>query len=1047
MFRLLAPCLLAAVSCAAQCVLTLTPTLPTGALGAPYPGNVVHGGAGPWTYAVTNGSLPSGLSVTGNGGAAIFTGTAVAAGTFDFGLRVTDANNCEGTAALRIVIGGDLSVQPPVLSNASMERTYFQILGLNAGNVPLNVINASLIAGNLPTGLSIANTGGSWAISGTPQQSGSFDFTVQVTGGAGFSATRRYVIVVTGLSPVVATPNPLKVTVRLGEPLPGSQPLQIATSDGGSYRFRVTAVSPGFRLENVPSELQTPTTLQPVVQPLLDVPGVYTGYIELTPTDGNGAPTRIPVELTIQPPPVLLVEPEILTVSMRQNDPPVNRTIQLRSSDLPLSFVIETLTPIGGNWLALTPVIGDTPASLNVVFNPVGLPPGVYAGTIRVLAKRGTVTAGGSPRTIAVSLTVDQPMNTSGFTASPAALSFTGQAKSTLLTPQPLRINNAGGAISWTASATAGWLVLSQTTGTTPTDITVNVQPGTLTPGTYAGAYTFTSGATTITVPVTLTLTPAPEAGEPYIRVSPEVLYGAVSPSNPKISWNIGVDGYGKNHEVEFNPTVEWLIPSAPRGVTPTGVTLLADGTKLAPGTHRGALIAVTTIPTLGLKSSGVVNVSLDVHPDNIPVGPGVLVPSTSILFFDWRQGNSLPLPQKLRLSSGGLPVTWDAVSTVNWINLSQATGTTPNELEISVSPQFLGAGNYRGEIRFRRGQEEIGIVNVVLSVGGVGSVRSEPSALVFLVETGRDVAPQIFQLSRFDTVVSTSYTVRSTPEWLSVTPRMGTTPARLEAVILRDKLPQAVNGVIRMEGEIAVESESSGVQIPVLLTIVPAQGPPVGRELPWILSVTNAASTQPGPVAPGEHVTLYGGFEGREVRVWFDGNAAPLLAQAANQLTVAVPFAVAGRASTRVRVEVDALSSRDLELRVADTAPGIFTVNKSGRGFAKGWTEDGSDNAENPAASGALASVLVNGLGLTDPPGIDGDLVRGDGGPRPLIRPEIRIGGVVGDLVICEVPPGEYQGVSRCLFRVPGIEAGDHPITVTSGGVTSQPGVQFRVK
>ena len=94
MFRLIVRWCLAALACAAQCALTLQPNLPTGALGAAYPGTVVHGGAAPWSYTITSGALPSGLTVAPNGGAAIFTGTTTAAGTFDFILRVTDAGGC-----------------------------------------------------------------------------------------------------------------------------------------------------------------------------------------------------------------------------------------------------------------------------------------------------------------------------------------------------------------------------------------------------------------------------------------------------------------------------------------------------------------------------------------------------------------------------------------------------------------------------------------------------------------------------------------------------------------------------------------------------------------------------------------------------------------------------------------------------------------------------------------------------------------------------------------------------------------------------------------
>lgn len=1040
MFRLLAPLLLAALTCAAQCTLTLQPNLPTGALGAAYPGAVVHGGAGPWTYSIAGGALPNGLSVAPNGGAAIFTGSAAAAGTFDFNLRVTDSAGCLGAANLRIVIGGDLAVQPALLANGATGRLYAQSFGLNAGSVALPVTSASLLSGTLPQGLNIVNSGGTWVLSGTPTGAGSFDFTVQVTGGAGFSASRRYVVTIAGVTTVVSSPSSLLLTARLGEsPLP-AQRLDIAAADGGSYRYRVSAASPGFRIENAAGEFATPFTLTPNVQPLSSVPGAYTGYIELVAVDGLAPTVRIPVELIVQPPPNLLVDTSAITVSMRQNDPPVTRGIPVSSSGAPLTYAVETLTPIGGNWLTLTPALGETPANLNVVFNPVGLPAGVYSGTIRIAANRNGVSAIGSPKVIAVSLTVDAPNPTSGFAASPGALSFTGQVGTTPSPAQPLRISNAGGPISWSATGNVPWLGLNQLTGTTPSDILVSVFPGGLAAGTHTGAFTFTSGATSIVVPVTLTLAPAPPSNtDPVLRVYPDSVVGSVTATSPQFAWTVNVDGIGGQYNVEFNPTVPWLTTSPPGGTTPTGFNLLADATKLQPGTHQGAVIVVTTNPN-GLKTSSVVNVTLYVSGNATPSAPGLLQTTSSTLFFDWRQGASVPRPKLIGLSSSGLPVNWDAISTVSWINLSRAAGTTPSEIEVSVSPQFLGAGNYRGEVRFRRGTEEVSVVTVLLSIGGAGALRANPSALVYLVETGRDVAPQLFTLGRFDSDVSANYSVRSAPDWLAVAPPSGKTPAQLEAVIRRDRLPQATTTVLRLEGEVAIESEAGGVRIPILVTIVPPQGSPAGREAPWILSVTNAASTQPGPVAPGEHVTLYGGFEGREARVFFDANRAPLLVQEPNQLTVAVPFAVAGRASTRVRVEVDSLASRDLELRVVDTAPGIFTKNGSGRGFAVTTNED--------ATPGSFATLELTGLGATDPQGTDGAKVAEGETFKPIAAVEVRVGGLVSDTVTCATPVGSVQGAMRCEFRVPpGMEAGDHPLLVTVGGIASQPGVLFRVR
>jgi uncharacterized protein (TIGR03437 family) len=144
----------------------------------------------------------------------------------------------------------------------------------------------------------------------------------------------------------------------------------------------------------------------------------------------------------------------------------------------------------------------------------------------------------------------------------------------------------------------------------------------------------------------------------------------------------------------------------------------------------------------------------------------------------------------------------------------------------------------------------------------------------------------------------------------------------------------------------------------------------------------------------------------------------------------------------------VDSLSSRDLEIRVVDTAPGIYTVNGSGRGFAVAFNEDGGKNSDGGAAPGSLATVMLTGFGQTDPPGTDGAKAEAGSEPRPVAPVSVQVAGLVAELIGCATPAGEVHGAIRCQFRVPpGIDAGDYPMLVTSGGVASQPGVVFRVK
>ena len=132
--------------------------------------------------------------------------------------------------------------------------------------------------------------------------------------------------------------------------------------------------------------------------------------------------------------------------------------------------------------------------------------------------------------------------------------------------------------------------------------------------------------------------------------------------------------------------------------------------------------------------------------------------------------------------------------------------------------------------------------------------------------------------------------------------------------------------------------------------------------------SVVNAASFLPGPVAPGEIVTVFGtGFGPGQLttfrlasgfvntilggtRVLFDGIPAPLIYSVENQLSVVVPYAVAGP-STQVQVEYRGTKSAPVTLQLAPVSPAIFTLDASGRGAGAILNQDSSVNSPaNPA-------------------------------------------------------------------------------------------------
>ena len=172
---------------------TVSVTCPLGAgeVGVPYNSSVVAtGGTGSYTYTVTSGSLPPGLTLTPAG---MITGTPTTAGTFLFTVTATGGNNTSGkSGGCAIQITAKMALSCGSASGA-VGVAYSSSLGVSGGTGPYTY---SVTGGSLPPGLTLNPSTGT--ITGTPTTAGSFNFTVTVTDGTGAKATTSCGIAVSG---------------------------------------------------------------------------------------------------------------------------------------------------------------------------------------------------------------------------------------------------------------------------------------------------------------------------------------------------------------------------------------------------------------------------------------------------------------------------------------------------------------------------------------------------------------------------------------------------------------------------------------------------------------------------------------------------------------------------------------------------------------------------------------------------------------------------------------------------------------------------------
>jgi uncharacterized protein (TIGR03437 family) len=262
---------------------------------------------------------------------------------------------------------------------------------------------------------------------------------------------------------------------------------------------------------------------------------------------------------------------------------------------------------------------------------------------------------------------------------------------------------------------------------------------------------------------------------------------------------------------------------------------------------------------------------------------------------------------------------------------------------------------------------------------------------------------------------------------------------------------PDAAPGVYPIHFESVAAADSNSRPIPVstsdgILTLKSFPGSPVVAQ-----AILNGATLLPGPVAPGEVITIIGsaiGSSSSPDTLTFDGLAAPVIGRSANQLNAVVPFGATGHLTTTLHIVSSSGTSTTISLRVAPSTPGIFTVNGGGAGQGAILNQDLSVNShDNPADRGALITMYATGVGQTDPPGTDG-LVSSTVLPKPLLPVAVQIGGGDAQIVYAGAAPGMISGILQVNCRVPmQITPGDAVPVILSAGTATSPSVTVAVK
>ncbi len=764
--------------------ITVNPTtLPNGTVGTAYPATTISatGGTGPYTFAVSVGALPAGLTLNATTG--LISGTPTSGATANFTIRATDTtNSCTGTRAFTVTPAcTTITITPASLPNGQVNVAYNQTLTASGGTTPYTW---ALTVGTLPAGMTFNTATG--VLGGTPTAAGASALTFRATSAGGCIATINYNLrICAAITVNAATVNAMTV---------GTAFTQTFTGAGGTapYMFAVTAgaLPAGLTLNATSGVLSgTPTS---------NAAASFT----ITATDNNGCGGLR--AYTITPTcPTLTLGPNTATVNTMVVGTAYSRQLTVTGGTAPFTWTLNTGTLPAGITLSSGGLLSGTPTSTTTVsfsvrvtdtygctntrnYNNItptcptisvtpllptpGLPTPITVGTAysASFGVTGGATGGTAPFTFSVSagtlplgLTLDPATGAlTGTPTSSAAANFTIRAQdfygcagtrayaltpacpTITVNPATLPAMNQGVAFSQTISVTTtltGAVTYAVTAGALPTGLTLT--PAGLLSGTPSGsgAYSFTITATHTasgclgsraysgTICATLTITP---------NTLPNAVLGTAY--NQSLAVSGGTGPY----------TFSLLSGSLPAGLTlSSGGAITGIPTALATGNFTVGVVDASGCAGNLALSIAVNCQTITINQSNLPNGV-IGTPYSQTLTATGGTGaltwtlDSGTLPVGLSLSTGGVisgtptangsPSFVVRVTDVNGCFTTQALSIVINCPTITVTPASLPSATV-GQPYSQQMSQAGGTGTITWSV----SVGTLPTGLTLNASTG----------------------------------------------------------------------------------------------------------------------------------------------------------------------------------------------------------------------------------------------------------------------------------------------------------------------
>jgi uncharacterized protein (TIGR03437 family) len=640
------------------------------------------------------------------------------------------------------------------------------------------------------------------------------------------------------------SPASLAFTYAAGGARPPSQSVSV-TSGGSPISFNVTAAtaSGGNWLTVDTSFGVTPRALNISADPTGLRPGVYVGSVTLTATGVSDSTKTISVTLTVTA--ALSPSPAALSFTALAGGPPPNpQQISVTSGGTPVSI---TASASGGAWLSVAPTSATTPASLSVTVNPAGLAAGAYPGAITISG------VGVASQTVNVSLTVVP----ADLVLSSSSLTYSGNSGATNPILQSISVtSNSALPLNFTVSGNldgvpADALSVTPSSATTPTLVTVGVNPARLAAGTYSGSLQFQTAQKTYRAGISVTLVDAP----PSLSVTPALMMFAPRRSSDGVATRaLMIQNTGGGSALPFTVTASggpWLSISPSSGTlsgqTASPVQVSVDPANLAPGSYQGSL-----------------HVQMGSLSQDVPLSFLVLggQPFIGLSFkgveFEARVGEGLTYTRDVSVfNQGGGSLNWTAsiAGGSDWLSLQQGAGAftlTTHSTSLSAGPHYATV-----QVSDPNAANSPQLVTVVLNMVPAGASAvpiPSPAGLLFIAAAGGPAPAaqtvSVFTSSSSPTGFQAAAQTADGGGWLSVTPTSGTTSTTNTGSVTVSVNPASLQPGVYQGG--VSFSEAAGVvrTTTVTLIVVPAGTPvPLSRPATAPKAVTNCTPSKLVPI------------------------------------------------------------------------------------------------------------------------------------------------------------------------------------------------------